>query len=165
MTPKLTCTSCGTLNAPTRRTCELCEQPLTRARVNQRDAQELGDPKVLAIIALISTLVIFFGLVGVLYLLLSTSLDELFGIRLRFGALMIPYTLYWVIGLPLANKLNQRAERAITHIDAGGSHWQQSAELWENISGFFLAPIIFTRGLWDAFAQSLREQQKNQDED
>lgn len=165
MPPKLTCTSCGTLNLPTRRTCELCQQPLTRARVKQRDARELGDPKILAIVAIISTLVIFFGLASVSYLLLSTSLDELFGVRLRFGAWMVPYTLYWAIGFPLANRLNQRAERAITHIDAGGSHWQQSAELWENISGFFLAPIILVRGLWDAFIESLRQQHQNQDED
>lgn len=165
MTHKLTCTSCGTLNVPTARVCELCGQPLTSARVKQRDERDFGDPKLLAIIAIIGTLVTYIGIAGVLYFLISTSLDELFGVGLRLSTFMLPYTLYWAVGLPLANRLNQRAERAITHIDAGGSDWQQSAELWQNITGAFLAPVIFVRGLWDAMLESLRGQQADQDKD
>lgn len=152
---KLVCGDCGSLNAPHRKTCELCERSLAKAPRNT-SAQAPNNPVILGAVAIIGTAMMYFILGGIIYTVVLLQLAD-FGEEVGPAMFALPYTLYWVVGFIVANKLDMGDDRPDYEYKMFRPNLRANAEYWRTILGIALMPVILARGFWDTFLASLRE--------
>lgn len=152
---KLVCGGCGSLNAPHRKTCELCERSLAKASSTAK-AQAPNNPVILGAVAIIGTAMMYFILGGIIYFVVLVQLADL-GTELGPELFAIPYTLYWVVGFIIANKIDMGGDRPQYEYREFRPSLRFEYEFWRAMLGFALMPVILARGFWDTFLASLRD--------